>query len=92
MDGSAVGQFDLFYPATGAVSVGGFVLVLMVFGDLAESVIGPVQLAVGAAGVGDVPGVIVLEVDATAIRLKEKAKRWNWPLRVLTGQILSPAG
>src|SRR5690554_5667310 len=34
-DGGAVGQFDLFYPTTGTVSVGGFILVLMVFGDLA---------------------------------------------------------
>ncbi|WP_240616583.1 hypothetical protein, partial [Marinobacter fuscus] len=52
VDGGAVGQFDLFYPATGAVAVGGFILVLMVFGDLAEGVPRPVQLAVGAAGMG----------------------------------------
>jgi len=50
MDGGAVGQFDLFYPTTGTVFVGGFVLILMVFGDLAEGVIDPVQLAVRAAG------------------------------------------
>src|SRR5690554_5499557 len=52
MGGGAVGQVDRFYPATGAVSVGGFILVLMVFGDLAKGAIDPVQLAVGAAGVG----------------------------------------
>src|SRR5690554_6155081 len=69
MDGSAVGQFDLFYPATGAVSVGGFVLVLMVFGDLAEGVIDPVQLAVGAAGVGaSAKGIVaVLAGDRFAV-------------------------
>src|SRR5690554_1354315 len=69
MDGGAVGQLDRFYPATGAVAVGGFILVLMVFGDLAEGVIDPVQLAVRAAGVGaSANGVVaVLAGDRFAV-------------------------
>src|SRR5690554_215030 len=69
MGGGAVGQVDRFYPATGAVSVGGFILVLMVFGDLAKGAIDPVQLAVGAAGVGaSAKGVVaVLAGDRFAV-------------------------
>src|SRR5690554_46133 len=69
MSGGAVGQLDRFYPATGTVSVGGFVLVLMVFGNLAEGVPRPVQLAVGAAGVGaSANGVVaVLAGDGFAV-------------------------
>ena len=67
--GGAVGQLDRFYPATGAVVVGGAVAVLMVFGDLAEGVIGPVQFAVGATGVGSAAkGIVaVLAGDGFAV-------------------------
>src|SRR5690554_5827169 len=69
MGGGAVGQVDRFYPATGAVAVGGAVAVLMVFGDLAKGAIDPVQLAVRAAGVGaSANGVVaVLAGDGFAV-------------------------
>ena len=90
VDLGAVWQFHTFQPATGAVTVGDTVVVLMVFRHLALGRPLPAQLAVGAVGVAAAAKGVVPVVAADRLAVPALAGLAQYPARRVPLGVLDP--